>query len=216
MSAERVISVIRSVFRVLGPGHSESVYKNAVLQTLARKNVSYRTEVICPYFFEGGCIGYGRADIVTDDAVFELKVAARTSPAWMQQVRKYTAALKTVEKKSLLPVVVNFGASSGELEVEGMAQKQREESVGKNSDAWCVFAQRYKLTSQSKQGILEGRVRRYMMRHGVGKRELESFLQRHFTCKMMSKVAKQRPGSAARKREAVLFPKDGLGVVLRA
>ena len=63
----------RHVMRVLGPGHRERIYHNALITALNRRAIPHRSEVACPIWFMGECIGMGRADLVIEDLIVDIK-----------------------------------------------------------------------------------------------------------------------------------------------
>ena len=66
--AEKIYQQIRrlsiEVFSVLGPGHSERVYHNALLSELRNNGIHYDTEVNFSIKYKKNIVGFFRCDIV--------------------------------------------------------------------------------------------------------------------------------------------------------
>ena len=75
--AELLTGQAAHVMRVLGRGHTERIYHNALITALNRAGVAHRSEVACPIYFMGECVGVGRADLVLGDLVVEIKANRR-------------------------------------------------------------------------------------------------------------------------------------------
>lgn len=116
-----VIDIVKGqaahVMRCLGVGHSESVYHRALITAMNKAGVQHRSEVSCPIWFMGECIGMGRADLVIDDVIVEIKAnrlaPKRTSP----QLQKYLLSLSQAERRDYKGMVVNFNQKSGSVEI---------------------------------------------------------------------------------------------------
>lgn len=117
------------VMRCLGVGHSESVYHRALITAMNKAGVPHRSEVSCPIWFMGECIGMGRADLVIDDVVLEIKAnrlpPKRTSP----QLQKYLVSLTQAEKKEFRGVVVNFNQKNGKVDIFFEERKEKTDSI---------------------------------------------------------------------------------------
>jgi GxxExxY protein len=113
------------VMRCLGKGHSERIYHNALITALNRHGILHRSEVACPIWFMGECIGMGRADLVIDDVVVEIK-ANRSSPKETSaQLQKYLVSLSKAERRVFRGLVLNFNQKSGGVDIleEGMSER---------------------------------------------------------------------------------------------
>lgn len=114
--SETLLSQGRHVMRVLGVGHTERIYHNALITALNRAGVQHRSEVTCPIWFMGQCVGVGRADLVVGDLVVEIKAnrlpPRRTSP----QLQKYINSLIKAEKSYYRGMVVNFNQKTGAVD----------------------------------------------------------------------------------------------------
>jgi len=84
------------VMRDLGVGHTESVYQSAMLTYFTKRGFNPRAEVICPIMFMGECVGFGRADIVVDQYVIELKANEADVKQALPQLRKYVVSLRDI------------------------------------------------------------------------------------------------------------------------
>lgn len=84
------------VMRVLGPGHGEVVYRNALAIELRDAGFGCQCEVPMPVHYKGQIVACGFADVVVTDGdggrmIVELKavVTETSAPAWKAQLRKY-------------------------------------------------------------------------------------------------------------------------------
>jgi GxxExxY protein len=107
--------------RELGTGHREAVYHKALSRSLSEKGIAHRMEVVTPIMFMGECVGIGRADIVMEGVVIEIKANAKRPAAASGQLRKYMESLNTVENKQCTGVVINFNQATGK--VDGISER---------------------------------------------------------------------------------------------
>ena len=105
------------VMRILGSGHREAVYHRALITALNKANVSHRSEVACPIWFMGECVGVGRADLVIDDVIVEVKANRLAPRKTSAQLHKYIVSLSHAERKSYRGIVINFNQSTGCVDV---------------------------------------------------------------------------------------------------
>ena len=78
------------VYKVLGPGYSESVYHKALEVVLRKNGVRYETERIVPIVFEEHTIGNLRADLILNNkTVVELKSVKNVSDVMVTQAQNY-------------------------------------------------------------------------------------------------------------------------------
>ena len=103
----------RHVMRCLGRGHNEKIYQNALIALLNNRGVAHRSEVVCPIWFMGQCVGMGRADLVIDSLVIEIKANKLPPSESSAQLQKYLQSLKRAEKKEFTGVVLNFNQKHG-------------------------------------------------------------------------------------------------------
>ena len=132
----------RHVMRILQPGHRESVYHKALITALNKRGIFHRSEVVCPIMFMGECVGFGKADLVLDDVVVEIK-ANRTCPSETSpQLKKYIESLCETERKMYKGMVINFNQQSGLVEIleEQCTRVIRAVSVRGKHDAEVVTA----------------------------------------------------------------------------
>ena len=107
----------RHVMRVLGMGHRERIYHNALITALNRRGIPHRSEVACPIWFMGECIGVGRADLVIGDLIVEIKANKLPPTETSAQLRKYIQSLTRSERREFRGVVVNFNQKTGAVDV---------------------------------------------------------------------------------------------------
>ena len=113
---DRVIQMAETVHKELGPGLSESTYRNAVCVLLKEEHIKYTAEQVIVVTFRGEFVGQLRADIVVDGSlVVELKCVARIADQHVAQTRAYMRRI-VCESGDVKGVVLNFGSVSA-LEV---------------------------------------------------------------------------------------------------
>lgn len=115
------------VMRCLGIGHSESVYHRALITAMNKAGVQHRSEVSCPFMFMGECVGMGRADMVIDDVVLEIKANRLPPKSTSPQLQKYLTSLSRAENKDYKGVVVNFNQKKGIVEILCEDRKEKSE-----------------------------------------------------------------------------------------
>lgn len=127
-----VIDIVRGqsnhVMRCLGKGHSENVYHRALITAMNKAGVAHRSEVSCPIWFMGECIGMGRADMVIDDVVLEIKANKLPPLETSAQLQKYLVSLSQAEKKTYTGLVVNFNQKTGRVDIYQDEIKRKRES----------------------------------------------------------------------------------------
>ena len=103
--------------KCLGKGHREKIYQNALITALNRRGILHRSEVTCPIWFMGECIGMGRADLVIEDLIVEIKANKLPPTETSPQLEKYIQSLSKAEKRDFRGVVINFNQKTGAVEV---------------------------------------------------------------------------------------------------
>lgn len=120
--------------RCLGKGHTESVYHRALITAMNKAGVPHRSEVSCPIWFMGECIGVGRADMVLENVVIEIKANKLPPKETSAQLQKYLVSLSQAEKKIYYGMVVNFNQKTGVVDIfHGELQSRRESELFKRS-----------------------------------------------------------------------------------
>jgi GxxExxY protein len=120
--------------RCLGRGHSESVYHRALITAMNKAGVTHRSEVSCPIWFMGECIGMGRADLVIDDVILEIKANKLPPRETSAQLQKYLVSLSHAEKKTFRGMVVNFNQRTGCVDVfQDVVKRESASEVFKRS-----------------------------------------------------------------------------------
>jgi GxxExxY protein len=85
-----VIGCAIEVHKALGPGLKESVYHNALCETLSRRNLAYASKRSFPVSFAGVKVGKYEPDlIVQNTVVVEVKAVDRLIPLFTLQVVSY-------------------------------------------------------------------------------------------------------------------------------
>lgn len=95
---DNIRSACIDVYDHLGPGHSESIYHQAVLAEFRNRNIRYDSEVIFPVKYKyGHIVGHFRCDIVVREGsyvvIIELKAIGREifkpNDGEILQIKKY-------------------------------------------------------------------------------------------------------------------------------
>ena len=108
-----VKQLCNDIFAELGPGHSESIYHNALKVALRKNNIQYETERIIPLEYMGTYVGCVRSDLVIDGTmVIELKATTTLNTSHKIQLWKYLKYLENVQTGLL----VNFPLRGGHVE----------------------------------------------------------------------------------------------------
>jgi GxxExxY protein len=104
---EKIIGVFYDVYKELGYGFLESVYREAMRIALLQAGCTVETEVPINVSFRGGVVGVFRADLIVNHSILlELKTADELCKAHESQTLNYLRAT-TIETALLL----NFGPS---------------------------------------------------------------------------------------------------------
>jgi GxxExxY protein len=102
--SQTVIGAAIEVHRELGPGFLESVYKEALCQELAARQIPHVRQAVMNITYKGSPVGEGRLDILVDKRlIVELKSVETLSPIHKAQVISY---LKTTGL--FLGLLINF------------------------------------------------------------------------------------------------------------
>ena len=126
----------RHVMHCLGKGHREAIYHAALITALNHKGVAHRSEVPCPIWFMGSCIGMGRADLVIGDMVVEIKANKLPPSETSAQLQKYLQSLNKAEQREYRGVVINFNQRTGFVDfLEETMARRRTERVTSGDDA---------------------------------------------------------------------------------
>jgi GxxExxY protein len=117
----------RHVMHCLGKGHREAIYHAAMITALNRERVAHRSEVPCPIWFMGECIGTGRADLVIGDMVAEIKANRMPPTVASPQLQKYLKSMSRAERRVFHGVIINFNQKTGlvDILVQRMAQARQ-------------------------------------------------------------------------------------------
>lgn len=107
----------RHIMRTLGTGHREAVYHAALVTALNKARVFHRSEVICAITYLEETVGYGKADLILDDIVVELKATSRPPSDASGQLKKYVQSLTRSERQPFRGVVINFNQRTGKVDM---------------------------------------------------------------------------------------------------
>ncbi len=101
----KIIQGFHEVHRILGPGYLESIYKNALVIDLQKKNIKCETERLVEIYYCEKKVGEHRLDLLVEDKVIvELKAVKEFHPTHTAQIISY---LKATGLK--IALLVNFG-----------------------------------------------------------------------------------------------------------
>jgi len=113
-----ISQIAKKVMKEMGGCHSETIYQRAIVHALAEKGVPAQIEVPIPYMKAGICIGLGRADILLDTHLIEIKVAKSVYAsdniwkgnlrAHLQQITKYMLAMQHSGAKPRTGMVICY------------------------------------------------------------------------------------------------------------
>lgn len=102
--------------RVMGKGHRESIYHNAMVAALNKMEVFHRSEVVCPIKFMGEVVGFGKADLVMGNTVVEIKANAKRPCEASAQLSKYMQSMSETEKRAFNGLIINFNTTTGDVD----------------------------------------------------------------------------------------------------
>jgi GxxExxY protein len=103
----RVLAAYFGVYRTLGWGYLESVYRRSMITGLRRLGATVEEEVPLEVRYLGEVVGEFRADLIVDrEVIVEVKVADRLTTAHRMQVTNYLKATKLE-----VGMLLNFGPS---------------------------------------------------------------------------------------------------------
>jgi len=106
-ATEKIIGVFYDVYKELGYGFLESVYREAMRIALLQAGCAVETEIPINVSFRGTVVGVFRADLVVDRSILlELKTADELCKAHESQTLNYLRAT-TIE----IALLLNFGPS---------------------------------------------------------------------------------------------------------
>lgn len=105
----RIRGCIFEVYKTLGPGLLEPVYRKALMQELKLQGIEAKEEVSIPVIYKGANLGFNyRMDILVEDTIIiELKSVEKMHPVYFKQLTNYL-------KLTHLPLglLVNFNSTN--------------------------------------------------------------------------------------------------------
>ncbi len=105
----RIRGCIFEVYKTLGPGLLEPVYRKALMQELKLQGIEAKEEVSIPVIYKGADLGFNyRMDILVEDTIIiELKSVEKMHPVYFKQLTNYL-------KLTHLPLglLVNFNSTN--------------------------------------------------------------------------------------------------------
>lgn len=105
----KIIGICMEVHKILGKGHSEKVYGDALEYEFQRNKIPYNRELRYNITYKDIILpSYYFADfVIFDEIILELKAIAELSTSEIKQTLNYLAA-----SKNKLGLLVNFGEDS--------------------------------------------------------------------------------------------------------
>ena len=120
----RIIKAAFYVHNVLGPGHLEHVYQNALVIVLRREGLQVRTEVNVPVDFEGVNVGRCESDMIVEHVVVvENKATLGIMPGHEVRLGAYLNC-----SGFQLGLLLNFGPTR--VEVKRVERTREERATG--------------------------------------------------------------------------------------
>jgi GxxExxY protein len=113
MTLELVLAHANKIMKDLGSGHREGIYAKALVVSLNQAGVPHRHEVDIPIMYLGQCVGHGRADLIVDDMIIEIKAVFRPPKEAVGQIQKYVTNLSKVERHPFTGIILNFCQATG-------------------------------------------------------------------------------------------------------
>lgn len=99
------------VYNKLGPGLTENIYRNALLEELKMSGLKYASEKEIPVYYGDKKVGKQRVDILVEDKIIlELKALPFIHQRFKSQILSYLKA-----SKLKLGLLVNFGDKKIEI-----------------------------------------------------------------------------------------------------
>ena len=114
----KIRGYIFEVYKTLGPGLLEVVYRQAMMQELKLQGINARQEVSIPVVYKGVDLGLNyRMDILVEDTVIlELKSVEKLHPVFFKQLTNY---LKLTHVP--LGLLINFNTTDVAKEIHRIA-----------------------------------------------------------------------------------------------
>ena len=110
-----LVNRAENVIKQLGLSQKERVYARALDVSLNMDGIFHRNEVDIPFMYNGQCVGHGRADLIIDNIIVEIKATSRIPKGAISQVAKYVNNLGRVEQRSFYGVVLHFCQATGRV-----------------------------------------------------------------------------------------------------
>jgi GxxExxY protein len=124
-TAHVLIAHARKVMAGLGKGHTERVYHTAMLSSLNKAGLAYRSEVLAPIYFMGDVVGFGRCDVMVDNLVVEFKANKQSPKQASSQLMKYIESVLKTNKGTIQGLVINFNQKTGRVDTHRPSVKRK-------------------------------------------------------------------------------------------
>ncbi len=112
-----------NVFKELGPGYSEVIYRKALEIELRDAAFDYQCEVPIPVIYKGKPIGTGYADIIIYPSdggcyIIELKAVITDQPQqWEMQLDRYICGCRIGRSGTVGGMVINFNQKQNTVRI---------------------------------------------------------------------------------------------------
>ena len=126
----KLVGLCMEIHRELGKGHSEAIYKDALVIELQRANIPFAREQKYEVTYKGAVLPhYYFADfVIWNQILFEAKAVDKLADGHIRQALNYLAAAKLE-----LALLVNFGGGSLEWKRVVLSQPLVEASDSRNN-----------------------------------------------------------------------------------
>jgi GxxExxY protein len=108
IAAPQIKATADKIMADLGAGYSECIYQNALFNKLVKLDPSASMERTVPVIYDDEVLGTCRLDIVTKDAIIEVKATRRMPSNVCHQIRKYLVNLRNQDGVQRFGLVINF------------------------------------------------------------------------------------------------------------
>ena len=108
VTAPQIKAAADQIMADLGAGYSECIYQRALFNKLVKIDSSASMEQTIPVVYDNDVLGTCRPDIVTRDAIIEVKATRRMPSNVCHQIRKYLVNLRNQDGVPRFGLVINF------------------------------------------------------------------------------------------------------------
>ena len=103
----RIMEAVYEVHNQLGPGYTENIYENALVQELRSRGITCERQRTVPVLYKGQRVGTYRLDLLVEGKIIvEIKAVSAITDVFKAQLLAY---LKATNLR--LGILVNFGTA---------------------------------------------------------------------------------------------------------